>query len=63
MYKSVGIRIVLVKIITWSDEDKAHVAYRMDEAYVNFKKYVGKAKEIPAEKDSVVLLSYVQSCM
>ena len=54
---------MLVKIITWSNGDKAQVVDDIHDTYRYFKKYVDKAKEIPAEMDSVVLLSYVQSCM
>ena len=54
---------MLVKIITWSNGDKAQVVDEIHDTFIYFTKYVGKAKETPAEKDSAVLLSYVQSCM
>ena len=39
---------MLVKIITWSYEDKADVVDDIDETDENFKEYVHTANEIPA---------------
>ena len=58
MYKIVGIRIVLVEAITWSDGDRITVVESdMEKTYRNFKEYVKTAST--AEKDAILLLSYV----
>ncbi|KAL5474664.1 hypothetical protein EMCRGX_G026647 [Ephydatia muelleri] len=56
MYKILGIRIVLVEAITWSDGDRITVVESdMEKTYRNFKEYVKTAST--AEKDAILLLS------
>eukprot|EP00731_Ephydatia_muelleri_P022250 Em0014g841a len=58
MYKILGIRIVLVEAITWSDGNRITVVESdMDKTYRNFKEYVKTAST--AEKDAILLLSGV----
>eukprot|EP00731_Ephydatia_muelleri_P022230 Em0014g821a len=58
MYKILGIRIVLVEAITWSDGDRITVVESdMEKTYRKFKDYVKTAST--AEKDAILLLSGV----
>ena len=57
MYKILGIRIVLVEAITWSDGNRIPVVESdIEQTCINFEEYAKTAST--AEKDAILLLSY-----